>query len=264
MPIEASIPLLPARSRPSDLVLGAVLVFRGLRLCGRVPKLRRLTGVSALLTLMVWTALAVGLVLFWPDVFARLSPRPEGGFALVIWGAMALFSGGVVLLIGLSTLPPLLLAPLQDSLSEATEQALGVPAVAGEARGWVKANGVAVGHTLVRVGVYLGGQVALLFLNLVPGLGSFAWTMLATLWTALWVGVEYLDAPMVRHGHPFSHVRAVLRARPWLCLGFGLTVTGLLWIPGLNLVLVPAAGVAGTLLYQALLQARVLGQPSTL
>ena len=43
-----------------------------------------------------------------------------------------------------------------------------------------------------------------------------------------------------------------MRSRPFLCLGVGLALYFLLWIPVLNFFLVPAAVVAGTLLFRQL------------
>jgi len=50
----------------------------------------------------------------------------------------------------------------------------------------------------------------------------------------------------------------VLARRPWLCLGFGLVLVALLWVPLLNLFLVPLAVCAGTLLYRSLVSAGTL------
>ena len=84
------------------------------------------------------------------------------------------------------------------------------------------------------------------------------WTAAGVGWTALWACAEYLDAPMVRHQRPFAQVRRVLAGRMALCLGFGLVLVVLLWVPLLNLFLVPLAVCAGTLLYRSLVSSRTL------
>jgi len=77
-------------------------------------------------------------------------------------------------------------------------------------------------------------------------------------WTALWACAEYLDAPLSRRDRPFSDVRQVLVRRTSLALGFGLVLTLLLWIPLVNLFLVPVAVAAGTLLHRSLVAAGTL------
>ena len=50
----------------------------------------------------------------------------------------------------------------------------------------------------------------------------------------------------------------MLARRTGVALGFGLSITVLLWVPLLNLFLVPLAVVAGTLLHRSLVQCRTL------
>jgi len=149
---------------------------------------------------------------------------------------------------------PLVLAPLQDPLSELTEEQCGgyrsPPFQVGTfLRGLV----LGVTHTLARVFFLLLGLAVLLPLHLVPGVGSVAWAVLGTLWTMLWLAGEHLAAPMTRHHYPFGEVRQVLRQRWPLCLGFGTGVYVLLWVPLLNNFFLPVAVVGGTLLYRGLL-----------
>jgi CysZ protein len=155
--------------------------------------------------------------------------------------------------IGASTLPVLLLAPLQDPISEATEALCGgfepKPFRLAEL---VRQTVDAVAHTLLRIFWLLLGHAALLALTFVPGVGQLAWTVSAPLWTMGWLAAEYLDGPMTRHGHAFSTVRRVVWGRLGLCLGFGAAVYLILWVPVLNFFFIPLAIVGGTLLYRGL------------
>jgi CysZ protein len=92
----------------------------------------------------------------------------------------------------------------------------------------------------------------LLPLNLVPGAGSLAWSVLASAWTMTWLAAEHLGGVMARHLYPFAAVRQVLAERRALCLGFGAAVYVLLWVPILNTFFLPAAVVGGTLLFRGL------------
>jgi len=84
------------------------------------------------------------------------------------------------------------------------------------------------------------------------------WASAGVVWTALFACAEYLDPPLARRGGSFAEVRQVLARRTALALGFGLVVTVLLWVPLLNLFLMPLAVVAGTLLHRSLVSAGTL------
>jgi len=116
----------------------------------------------------------------------------------------------------------------------------------------------AVGRTAVRVLALLMGQAGLMLLHALFPAAALLWTAAGVGWTALWACAEYLDAPMVRHRRPFAEVRRVLARRTALSLGFGLVLTALLWVPLLNLFLVPVAVCAGTLLYRSLVSSGTL------
>src|SRR6266851_5674448 len=74
----------------------------------------------------------------------------------------------------------------------------------------------------------------------------------------------FLDAPMARHLYPFRDVQGVIADRFRLCLGFGAAVFVILWIPVVNLFLIPLASVGGTLLYRGLRASGNLAPPPRL
>ncbi len=205
----------------------------------------------------------VGLVLllwrYTPGLVGRFFARPEAWYAQALWYLVLVLTFVVLLVVGANTVPPLLLAPLQDPLSEATEELCGGPpsppfSLEAFFRGLV----TGITHTLARLFFLVLGLLILLPLNLLPGVGSLLWTALGSLWTMLWMAGEHLGAPMTRHLYPFSEVRRMLRERRALCLGFGAGVYLLLWVPVLNTFFLPVAIVAGTLLYQGLVHAGLL------
>jgi hypothetical protein len=92
----------------------------------------------------------------------------------------------------------------------------------------------AVRNGLVRLVVLGLGQLLLLLLLLVPGIGGPLWSVASWTWTALWLSAAHLDVPMARHLYSFDQELSVLRRRPLLCLGFGAAVALMLWVPVLN------------------------------
>lgn len=251
-------PELPRDSGPLDPFRGAAFPFRAAQLVVRDPRLRRLAALCAAVTLLIFALWGWGLWTWLPVVLERLWPHPEGAVGW-LWQLTLVVSGALAWLLGAATLPLLALAPLEDLLVEATESAVGAPpappaGIAGAARQAVSA----VGRTAVRVMLLLVGQALLLALQLVVPVVAPVWAAAGVGWTALFACAEYLDPPVARRGGSFAEVRRVLARRTGLALGFGLSITVLLWVPLLNLFLVPLAVVAGTLLHRSLVSAGTL------
>ena len=251
-------PRLSPRSGPLDLLAGAAIPVRAGLLLLRTPRLRALSLLCAGVTLVIFVGWAVVLWHMLPG-WAQLVWTPSEGLSRGLWTIAVVIAGTLGWLLGAATLPLLALAPLQDSLVDATEAAVGAPPappvgpIPGPAAGgdglrtYLRAGpGAAVGSS----GIDASAAV-------VPAAAPL-WTAAGVAWTALWICAEYLDAPMVRHQRPFREMRRVLAGRPALSLGFGLVLTVLLWVPLLNLFLVPLAVCAGTLLYRSLVSAGTL------
>jgi len=165
----------------------------------------------------------------------------------------------MLFVVGALTVPNLLLAPLQDPLSEATELRCGdFTAAPFSVGGLVKGIKESLCHTLLRLFLMLLGSVVLFPLHLIPVAGSVLWVVFSSVWSMFWISAEHLSNPMARNLRSFREVLRVLRARLPLALGFGAALYALLWVPVLNFFLMPVAVVAGTLLYRGLLRSGAL------
>lgn len=258
--MTTAVPHLPAKAQLGDFFRGLALPFRAVRVMASSPKLVGLSLISGLVT----SGVLVGLALFW-------WPRAFGwAEALIGTGSWRSVASAIVgfLIFGLSyfvsalTAPNLVLAPLQDPISEAVEERCGgftAPpfSLPRTARGTLHS----LGHTLLRLVTQLLGIAVLLPLNLIPGAGSVAWAIGGSLWSMFCLSIEHLSNPMARHFYPFGQVVLVLRKRLTLALGFGAALYVMLWVPVLNFFLMPVAVVAGTLLFRSLRQAEALGPP---
>lgn len=165
----------------------------------------------------------------------------------------------MLFVMGALTVPNLLLAPLQDPLSEATEERCGdftsPPfSMAATVRGVIES----LTHTLTRVALMLLGLLVLFPLHFIPVAGSVLWVIVSSIWSMFWIAAEHLSNPMARHLRPFKQVIQALRGRLPLALGFGAALYVLLWLPVLNFFLMPVAVVAGTLLFRGLLRSGAL------
>lgn len=249
--MTSPVPSLAPRGGPGDALSGLALPFRAAALIIRTPSLLGLSLLSAAVTGA--TLVGVGV----------------GAWRLAQWAAHALVSGdgwwqvasvglAVVLflaffVVGALTAPNVLLAPLQDPLSEATETRCGdFTAPPFSLQAVLRGTVFSLQHTLLRLLLMAAGLVVLFPLNLVPVAGSVLWLVLSSVWTMFWLAVEHLSGPMARHLRPFGEVVRALRGRPALALGFGAALYAMLWVPVVNFFLLPVAVVAGTLLFRAL------------
>lgn len=261
-PMPSSIiPTLGRERRAGEVFTGLALPLRALALIVRTPKLFLWSSVAALVTAGALVGLAV---LLWP-LGQGLAERLVGHDATwqrVTSAGLGFFFFALLFIVSALTVPNLLLAPLQDPLSEATEARCGdFTAPPFSVRAVVRGTLESLAHTLLRLSFMLLGFVVLWPLNLVPVVGGVVWVILSSAWSMFWLAVEHLSNPMARHLRPFRQVVSALRRRLPLALGFGAALWVILWVPVVNFFLMPVAVVAGTLLYRALLAADALPAP---
>lgn len=250
------VPTIAARPSLQEFFQGLGLLGRAFGLIFRSPKLFLLSTLCAIVTFVALVGLVVLLWRYTPGLVGSFFARPEAWYGQAAWYLVLTLTFVVLLVVGANTVPPLLLAPLQDPLSEATEELCGgTPSQPFSLGSFLRGVVTGISHTLARIFFLILGLVVLLPLNLIPVVGSILWTILGSLWSMIWMAGEHLAAPMTRNLYPFSEVRRMLRERRALCLGFGAGVYLLLWVPVLNTFFLPVAIVGGTLLYRGLLAA---------
>jgi CysZ protein len=198
--------------------------------------------------LLINALLFAGAIVFGAGAVGDLSSQLSSQWAWadwVVWLLWPLFIA-VVLLVGFfffSVIANLLGAPFNGFLSEAVERSLTGTAPPGSG---LTLPGEIVEALRTEAGkfLYFGSRaVPLLVLFLIPFVqvvAPFLWVLLGAWMMAL----EYLEYPLNNHGRLFPEVRALLRQRRGLALGFGAAVLLLTLIPVLNFVAMPVA-VAG-------------------
>jgi CysZ protein len=252
LPASTVDPVLSSTSRFSELLSGMGLPFRAFKLVLTTPRLLLLSLFCAVVTGIT----LIGLLIFlWP-LATWISEHwigTGGGWRNAAGTGVSVLLYLLLLVVGALTVPNLLLAPLQDPLSEATEAKLGNFTAPDFTFGrLVQGTVTSLLHTISRLALMLIGLLVLLPLNLIPVAGSVLYGVLSAIWSMWWVCAEYLSGPMARHLLPFRAVLAAMRASPFKAMGMGATLYVVLWLPVLNCFLVPLAVVAGTLLYRAL------------
>ncbi len=256
-----SAPIVSSLSQGSSLARftkGFGYPIAGLRHLAATPRLWRYVVVPVFLTVVMigcaawfsWTQGPAALHWIWEQ------PVGEGGLAVVsglAWQAALIGVRLLLLVVGavlFYAVGGLLAVPFNDFLSQAVEESiLGARNEPFTLALFLSDLRMSLGHSLLAVFAWLCVMVPILALNLVPGVGSVAASVLGGAVTSLFLAREMLDGPLSRDRLPFGVKLELIKAHRSVSLGFGAATAGLLWVPGLNLISMPCAVVGGTLLY---------------
>lgn len=83
---------------------------------------------------------------------------------------------------------------------------------------------------------------------LIPGVNVLA-SVVWFLWSGWLLGIQYIDYGADNRQVSFNAMKRRAAQRPWLVLSFGCVVLGLTLLPLVNLVIMPVAVIAGTLIW---------------
>jgi CysZ protein len=194
------------------------------------PKIARLTGAIA-----GW-APGSG----WASALATL-------VSVVIWiccMVLALALGAVLLVL----LGRAIASPFLDALSERVETILSGAAAPpwGLAR-MVRSLAVSLGDLVGGVAILIVVQLPVFLIGL-TAVGAVPAAAFGFVVSALLLAHEFVGLPLVLRHVSYTARWRVVRQNGWSALGFGTMTMVLVAVPGLNLLLLPVAVVAGTLL----------------
>ena len=242
------------------------LPLEGARLLWRESELRRVAAAPVALAAVALLGALAAFVAFAPDVHAWIVdwlPQLEAG-AWYTWlwvgpGKALFWVLGKLLLValgGLAAVMALLVAsvaaaPFHEVLSQRVERlATGAvedqteAGVSGAAREGVRAVREELRRLLFFVAVW---AVLTAFGILVPG-GQLVAPFAITLFTTLFLPLDYASYVLDRRRVSFARKRSWLRRHLGAALGFGGAALLLCAIPGLNVLAMPVLVVSGTLL----------------
>lgn len=234
---------LQALSGPGYLAAGLRLILSpGLRLFVILPLTVNLLLFAALLTL------AVQQFGFWVDALMPTLPEWLAALEYLLWPLFVVLVL-LILFFGFTLLANLIAAPFNGFLAEKVEAVVRGRDVAPPFR-WGELLAMiprTLGRELRKLAYFLPRALALLLLSLIPGLNLLA----APLWLLLGVwmmAVQYIDYPADNNKLGWNEMLAWLREKRWQSLGFGAATYAALLVPGLNILLMPAA-VAGATVF---------------
>jgi CysZ protein len=241
-----------------ELLGGAGLLGRGLRLITRRPRLFLLGAIPPLITSVIFTGLIIALITKLDPAVDWLTPFADGwarGLAKavrVLIGA-ALVSGAVLLMvISFTTLTLALGSPLYDKLSESVEGEFGdVPELKESvARGIFRA----LRQALALIAVSAVGALVLFATGFVPVVGQTVVPVVSAIFGGWMLSIELVGSAFERRGMlRLADRRAAMRRRRLRVVGFAVPTFVLLAIPLAGAVVFPVATAGGTLLARQLL-----------
>lgn len=157
----------------------------------------------------------------------------------------------IIIVFTFTVLANLLASPFNDALSSRTETlALGLKSPEPfSIKAIIRETGRTIIEELKKIVFFLGTLALISLLNLVPVLGQVLSLILGGLLTILWLGLNFLDYSLARHGYRLGAKLKFVRSNFIPVFGYGLGVFAGLLVPVLNLAFIPLAVVGGTLLY---------------
>ncbi len=211
------------------------------------PRLRRFVIIPLAINLLLF-ALALGLGIWQMDALIRqFVPQGWEWLQWILWPLFFL----LILVVGFysfTLLANLIGSPFNSILSARVHWLQTGAFPQGVERRWYQEIAVSVGNEMRKWLHYLKWIVLLLLVSLVPGvnlISPFLWGVLGS-WM---MAVEYTDYPMGNAGQTLPQQLPWLKARLPLVMGLGAAVLVASMIPVLNFAVMPAAVVAGTLLW---------------
>ena len=155
-------------------------------------------------------------------------------------------------------------APFNGLLAEAVERHLTgrpPPSAGGGWRAFLMGLGSTFAAEVRKLAYVAVRSLPLLVLFLIPGINVVA----PIVWMAVgaWMlAVTYVDYPMANHGIGFDALRARLRGRRLLSLGFGGAALAALAVPVLNFLVIPCAVAGATAMWVEQFESRADAVPS--
>lgn len=152
---------------------------------------------------------------------------------------------------GMLVLAQIIAAPFNDALSEhVEEQRCGKAVSGGGLRALIGDVGRSVGLESAKLAIYAAIMAPLFLMSLlIPGVGAALYSGMGFGLTLFYLALDYIDWPASRRGLGARARFGWVRSHAGVALGFGLGAWLLLFVPVLNLLLMPAAVCGGTLLY---------------
>jgi len=239
-------------TRPKQVLAGFRLAIGSVRYLMKTPALWPSAAVPAVITTTFFMVCAGSLLYFSGDIFGWIWTKPDSWLVAFWWIGRILMT---ILSVGFGYILAIVFGaiasgPFNDLLSQRVERRIKgrtelLPDdMKANIQGVIRGGLQSIGNLVALVFI----MVPILFLNLIPGVGSIAASVLGLLVSSHFLAFEFMDWSLERRHYGWRDKwNRVFAERP-LALGFGLGASLLLWIPIVNFAAMPVAVIGGTVL----------------
>jgi CysZ protein len=234
------------------LKTGPTYLLQGLRLLNH-PRIRWFVIGPILINLILFVGLTWYAVTQFSDLLTWMMGKVPSWLEFIAWLFWLIFGGLLLLIYGysFSILGNILASPFYGPLSERVEEVL---------TGTTRSNtitlqqimalaGRAILRELIKLGYFLPRIIAVLLLTLILSfipLLNLLGPVIAFIWGAWSLSLQYIDYPADNHDIGFKTLREQLRLQRWSAISFGSCVLIATTIPVLNLFTMPASVIGAT------------------
>lgn len=241
-----------------NFLAGSRILGTGFAVIARSPGLLLLGALPALLSVVLLVGALGGLLYLASDITTWLTPfattwspmwrdavRVVVGLAIVAAAALLASVTFIALTLAIG-------GPFYEYIAEQAERRLGLD-TSDDGSGWFRMLGRGIAGSLQLIVMSIVGAGLLFVLGFVPVLGQTVVPVLGAVFGAWIVSLEMVGMVFQRRGLTMRDRRRALGHQRATALGFGLPAYLLCLVPILQLVVIPAAVVGGTLLAHRLL-----------
>ncbi|MBX2798978.1 MAG: EI24 domain-containing protein [Myxococcales bacterium] len=251
-----SVPKFQPRSAITRFFIGVRYPFRGIRIVVTNPRLWPYLVFPVVINLTVflgalvvaWFGAAHLIEWLWPQGTGVEPPLQDGLSWLLVLGVRVVlffitgvtfyFSAGIVAI------------PFNDRLSDQIETMILGPYEEDFSWSAVVVDVLqSILHSVLSLTLWLLVMGSLFVLQVVPVLGALAYVLVGIAFTALFLGREMMDGSMSRRRMRYRHKLRVVWSNRAVLMGFGMVASIVLWIPGLNFLMMPMVVAGGTMLF---------------
>jgi CysZ protein len=219
--------------------------FRGVAYFLGRPVLWKYFAAAFAINVVLFAVLTWLFVAYRADLVDAILPERWWGWVRTGLGWLITAAVGIAGLFLFTIVGNILASPFLDAMTERILRDLGEPLP--PSRGPWRALGRGLVNQLLKLLIFGAIQVGLLFLHLIPGVGSVLHAVLSAFAGVVFLGFEYLDYPLDARGLSVPDRFAWLFRRLSAALGFGAVLFPILLIPFIGYVLLPLS-VAGACL----------------
>lgn len=232
--------------------------FEGARFLWQHRELWKLAVIPFVINVILYALLMGALFLSFPFLLERLLPARSAWYWTVLTILLGVLAIALLLLVCFFTFTAVgcaLGGPFYEALSERTEKLIGGSTSDSTATGILLVLGLfrSILEETKKLMIYCLGMGASLGLVLIPVVGGLLGFACATVWTLLFLALEFGDHYLSRHYPRFADRWRHLWRNRTSNLGFGCVAFVLLLVPITNVLLMPVGVVGATILWRRLL-----------